>query len=679
MRTKLYNLLVNRVPGIAYRYHRMHDGATGVRRPLSWLYLLWLNFCYYGLFCRILGRRPDMPYYEARRLPLACSESELHGHKHPELSVEAFVGRLKGFDVISFDVFDTLILRPLALPTDVFYLIGERLGILDFRNLRIRAEWDARMACRRQQGHTEVTLSDIWQTLAGEVGCDPEEGMRLELETEEALCCANPFLLEVWNRLRAMGKRIVIISDMYLPQSAIVRLLERAGYTGAEKVYVSCEYRRNKASGTLFRLVREELGNASVIHVGDNPTSDGTMAAKYGFATCPYPNVNGDAMLYRPFDMSFLVGSAYRGLVSNHLYNGLHRFSMAYEYGYVYGGLFVLGYCHFIHDYCEKNRVDRVLFLSRDGDILKQVYDRLFPGSPTVYAYWSRKAAAKLMADEDRHDYFRRFVDHKVNQGYLIREILRAMELDFLAEELDAGAAGGRAAVPLRPEEQLTDRNSRALRRFIEARWDRVLAAYQGQQAAARKYYDGVLRGARRALAVDIGWAGSGALALSHLAEKVWGIPCEITGMVAGTNTIHNAEPDASEPFLQSGKLVAYLFSQSHNRDVMKKHDLNRDYNVFWELLLSSPTPQFQGFTLDGNGEVRLNFGRYDENQEGIREIQRGILDFAAQYQSRFSAFPYLLRISGRDAYAPMLVAASYGERYLKRIEQLFRLRVNVE
>jgi hypothetical protein len=149
--------------------------------------------------------------------------------------------------------------------------------------------------------------------------------------------------------------------------------------------------------------------------------------------------------------------------------------------------------------------------------------------------------------------------------------------------------------------------------------------------------------------------------------------------MVAGTNTIHNAEPDASEPFLQSGKLVAYLFSQSHNRDVMKKHDLNRDYNVFWELLLSSPTPQFQGFTLDGNGEVRLNFGRYDENQEGIREIQRGILDFAAQYQSRFSAFPYLLRISGRDAYAPMLVAASYGERYLKRIEQLFRLRVNVE
>ena len=32
-----------------------------------------------------------------------------------------------------------------------------------------------------------------------------------------------------------------------------------------------------------------------------------------------------------------------------------------------------------------------------------------------------------------------------------------------------------------------------------------------------------------------------------------------------------------------------------------------------------------------------------------------------------------MLRISGRDAYAPMLVAASYGEKYLKAVDSKFK------
>ena len=100
--------------------------------------------------------------------------------------------------------------------------------------------------------------------------------------------------------------------------------------------------------------------------MGDNPRSDDVMAKKAGFATMPYPNVNHNMLLYRPYDMSYLVGSAYRGIVSNHLYNGLHTYSMEYEYGYIYGGLFVLGYCRFIHEYCKNNAIDTLLFLSRD-------------------------------------------------------------------------------------------------------------------------------------------------------------------------------------------------------------------------------------------------------------------------------------------------------------------------
>ncbi len=38
-----------------------------------------------------------------------------------------------------------------------------------------------------------------------------------------------------------------------------------------------------------------------------------------------------------------------------------------------------------------------------------------------------------------------------------------------------------------------------------------------------------------------------------------------------------------------------------------------------------------------------------------------------------------MFNISGRDAYAPMLVAASHNERYLKAIEKRFDLKINVD
>ena len=360
-----------------------------------------------------------------------------------------------------------------------------------------------------------------------------------------------------------------------------------------------------------------------------------------------------------------------------------------------------MGYCHFIHEYYEQHYLDQLLFLARDGDILRRVYQKLYPDDRTVYVYWSRKAATKLMADEDKHDFFRRFIYHKVNQKVTIGEALRSMELEQLLPELSdwqeiwdvwerkSGAGRKQKFIDLRAEDELTDKNAYLLRRFIEAKWERVMTHYEEQQVAAEKYYREILHGCENVAAVDIGWAGSGALALSHLVEKVWGMDCRITGIVAGTNTIHNAQPDASDPFLQDGRLVAYLYSGQMNRDLLKKHDPNKDYNVFWELLLSSLTPSFQGFH-DGRYQtekesiyletvdITLEFGKYDFNPEGIGEIQRGILDFAEQYLEHFGAFPYMFRISGRDAYAPVLVAASYNERYLKEMEKRFQLEIAV-
>lgn len=667
MKTRLYNFLVNRQSGISERYHRFHDGSHGIKKILSWGYLLWLNFAHYVLCIHSLGELKAAAIYEEKKL--LCGQSESSLAQEQIGTVEDFVERLSGYDVISFDIFDTLIFRPFSKPTDLFFFLGEELGVMNFKEIRRQMEKKAREQCHAEKGHYEVTLEEIWSRMEREIGLSTFTGMQAEIELEKKFCYANPYMLQVFGKLRECGKKIVIVSDMYLPASVLEEILKKNGFSGYEKLYVSCEYGKNKAGGDLFPLVRKEHPG-SMVHVGDNLHSDVAMAKKCGLAVCHYPNVNEQGKKYRPQDMSPIIGGAYRGMVNNVLYHGAEKLSMEQEYGFIYGGLFVTGYCAFIHEYCRIHRVDKLLFLSRDGDILKQAYEMIYPGEKTEYVYWSRRAATKLMATEDKYDFYRRFLYHKVNQGFTLEKIFDSMELSELMVDLPEKLSGTTV---------LTNGNVERVREFLEVNRSRVLACYAEEQKAAKAYYEELLDGCKKAVAVDIGWAGSGAVALNHLVQKVWKLPCEIVGLIAGTNTIHNSEPEAGETFLQSGKLVAYLYSQSFNRDLLKKHNPNRNYNVFWELLLASPTPQFRGFRAgDGETPWKLVFGAYDVNPEGIRDIQKGILMFVEEYKHHFGDIPYMFNISGRDAYASMLVAASKNEKYLREIEKRFALEIHV-
>ncbi len=661
MRLKIYHFLVNKHPGITERYHNFHDGASGMKKYLSWVYLLWLNICYYFFFCRFLGKKQEVTIYEEKTIPISCSESMQFQNEH-HITVKGVVETLLKYETVSFDIFDTLIFRPFSEPTDLFYLLGDKLGVMDFKRIRMEMEYKARQNRFKVHKDYEVTLLEIWELMEKEIGISAEIGMQAEMELEMQYCYANPFMQKVFAELQKHKKNMIVISDMYLSEVFLSEMLEQKGYIGIKHVYVSNEYRKSKASGELFAFAVKECQLSNLrIHVGDNVHSDVKMAKKYGFASCYYPNVNKDSNKYRAYDMSPIIGGAYRGIVNNHLYNGLYTYSMEYEYGFIYGGLFVTGYCAFIHAYCVKNQIDKILFLSRDGEILKKVYEKMYPQEETEYVFWSRRAATKLLAVCDKYDFYRRFVYHKVNQNTLIEKVLCSADLDELVKELP----------PKLKEQCLTSENVEQLKQFLEQHWQKVLDIYEAEHKLANAYFTRVLSECKTAVAVDIGWAGSGAIALRTLTEKVWNIPCEIRGIIAGTNTLHNFEPDASETFLQSGKLIPYLYSFSHNRDLLKKHDPNKNYNVYWELLLSSPTPQFRGFGKE-------KFGAYDENQEGICRIRKGIMDFVEEYLHHFSDVSYMFDISGRDAYAPMLAAAGNNEKYLKEIEKRFHLEINV-
>lgn len=710
MRLKIYNFFVNRHIGIAQRYHKAHDGQGTVGRLFSWLYLLWLNFAYYVLFQHWLGMAMKTKAYEEKRLPIKKAESA-DAYVWKEFSIpEAFAEELLKHDAISFDVFDTLIFRPFSEPTDLFYIVGKQLGYMDFKRIRMETEAIVRQKRFLNEGTFEVTLQDIWQELSKRTGINAAEGMTVELSAEAKYCYANPFMLQVYRILRSAGKHIIITTDMYLPRETIGQILAANGYDGYEKIFLSCEYDVSKGGGKLYRQVREYMTNVNpgfpdIIHVGDNESSDIRFAKKEGFSARWYPNVNRNSLEYRTYDMSPIIGGCYRGLVNNRLYNGLNSYPRNFEYGYVYGGLFAVGYCAFIHRYVKEHGTEKILFLSRDGEILRRAYSILYPQEQTDYAYISRIAAGKWSSGFATYDFLRKTVIHKTGTGKTLAEILTEMELRPLIKRICAETVTERRFPPnpdgdikkktqkkstvkeyktvrFKPDDKLTWDNVNYFLEAIYRHMPEIQVEYAFQRKAAGDWYRNLIGDAKSAVAVDIGWAGSGALDLRKLFKDEWKIDCDLVGIVAGTNTANNAEPDMSETMLLDGSLVSYLYSSQVNRDLYKKHDPAKAYNLYWELLTSSEKPSFQGFYYE-NGQVVPKFKKPEKNPEGIKEIQEGILTFAQDYVNHFGPAydpdqEWLFNISGRDAYAPMLLAASYDERYLKAIYKDFELEVGV-
>lgn len=623
---KVYGTLVNRVPGIRSRYHKYRDKVEGTGRLKAWGYLANLNLQYYLLHNESLKEPEDLYPDRNKKLYTKGSESSLSKRESPE----AFAKRLAAYDVISFDVFDTLIFRPFSKPTDLFYMVGADLGYLDFERIRQEIEWKAREKKYKKDKTYEVNFQEIWSMMERETGIPKTKGEKAEWENEKKYCFANPYFAEVIKALKKYNKKLVITSDMYLRKEQIQELLLHCGYPEFDAYFVSCEYRVSKGQGGLYGIVRETMGkNLSYAHIGDNKHSDQKKAEEMGFKSFPYRNVNEFGRQFRAEDMSAITGSMYRGIVNAHLHNGLNEYPIEYEFGFIYGGLFVLGYCQFIHEYVRTHDIDKILFLARDGDILNQVYTKLYPeeAERCQYVYWSRLAATKMAAGYFKYDYFRRFLQHKVNQGYTLEKIFASMELEDMLERcIDETKRG------YKKSSELTDKNVEVIKGFLMRHWTEVLEHYEEQLEAGKMYYSEVLKDCHRVAAVDVGWAGSGAVALDYIVNQIWGLDCEVIGLLAGTNSAHNAEPNMSEPQLWNGKLVSYLFSQGHNRDIWKFHDPGKGHNLIWEMLLSSTEGSFKGFYLENKSEYICRFKDEKNKFEKIKEIQKGILEFIIVY-----------------------------------------------
>lgn len=661
---KLYNSLVNEVPGIRERYHsyKLNNAGGSKLKPLAYLGLM--NFQYHVLRRKSLESLSFSDNDTKIRLQSECPESAIADYG----TAAEFVSKLLKYQTISFDVFDTLVLRPFKAPTDLFFFEGKELKYPEFKKLRVQAEMKAREKKRKTSGNSEVNFDEVWEEVGKLTGIDAEKGKKLELSLEKKYCFANPFFVEVIRLLKEQNKKIIICSDMYLGQNHIKELLSSCGYGEFDEYFVSSDYEKSKADGSLYHVVKEKYGH-SIAHVGDNRHSDVYKAKENGIEAIYYVNVNSVGNKFRPMDISPITGSVYAGLVNQFLHNGSNKKSDAYELGFIYGGLLVTGYCQFIHQYAKTNNIDKLLFLSRDGDVICKAYKRMYPDEADrcEYVLWSRLAAAKMTASYYKYHFMARMIDYKVNLNYSLESIFGTMDLSHMTDLFISEREGAYTR-----ESVLNKDAAKAVKRFLENHWDEVLSHYSDEINEGRNYYSQILSGCSRALAIDAGWMGSGPLMLDYMVNNVWNLDCKITGILAGTLSGQSMEYEASESQLLAEELVSYGFSSSHNRDIWKLHDASKGHNLIVELLLSSDKPSFRGFKKDKQGSYSFN-----KSVEKIdsKSVQAGILDFTDLFLKHMGNE---VIISGRDAFAPIMILYR-NRKWVDKLVNETKININVE
>jgi predicted HAD superfamily hydrolase len=319
-------------------------------------------------------------------------------------------------DVVSFDIFDTVIVRKVLDPADIFtiveYLYIKKHGKLnfDFKKIRIKAEPEATKIAFQKNGLQSLNLNEIYHHIQKEQNIDHQVISRLktlEIETEQKFCVRNEYMYSFYQYCIGSGKKIIFTSDMYLPEDVITKILHDNGYTTFNKLYLSSVIRKSKSKGTLFSHILNELAcpPSSMLHIGDYFYADIINSMKKGIKTYYYEKPSEHAFQRQEFkalkqrynDKLSIDESIYFATVINKVFTRRNQNNddLWYNFGYIYCGIIYLGFIRWLTNQLIEQKIEKAFFLARDGYMMHKVYhlmnqNKVVP--PSEYMYASRRA-----------------------------------------------------------------------------------------------------------------------------------------------------------------------------------------------------------------------------------------------------------------------------------------------
>lgn len=306
--------------------------------------------------------------------------------------------KIDDYDIISFDVFDTLLIRPLLRPEDVFKHLERCTGEIGFFQERINAEFRVR---------EKLTNDDVFDIKFDDIYDEIDQKYKyikdLELKLEAKTLRANPFVNEIYKQAVAKNKTIIAVSDMYLSADFLLDLLYKNGYNDIVKLYVSSEYKKIKYNGGLYKIVIDDFRDKKILHIGDNEISDCERAKENGIDSyfCQKKSekfINENKQFYNLYEDktidSSIILSSIRDFekTSNYWFN----------FGYCCAGPVCYAFTKFILDEALKNNIEELLFVARDCYTINKAFELFKQNNiKNYYIYAQRIFKIKCLLNYD--------------------------------------------------------------------------------------------------------------------------------------------------------------------------------------------------------------------------------------------------------------------------------------
>lgn len=392
---------------------------------------------------------------------------------------------------VSFDIFDTCLIRRCGSPDNVFFLLGQRLFGVDttlanmFYNWRVGAEKEA----KKLYNKSVVSIEDIYTTIRSELQSkySIDELVDAEKNIESDLLCALPATLDIISELRTKGTDIVFISDMYLPSELLSEILQREGISmKTDDIFVSCECGCTKSTGELYSYVSKIRGELPQKHYGDNLWSDIKKAREVGINSVQIDSSFSKTEIFlleqtKNIRQCLVISCLVGALRHSRLTSGFGKFSgFSSDFVVPVWTAYVLACLR----KASKDGLDRLYFLARDGYILHYIakqYTSIFFNIECRYLYVSRKSMyLPSLSSTKECDIEKYFAD---NFQFVNQEIINQY--------------------------------------FKTTSWveDEVLENAQQARNRINEYFDkeGIYDSSSKYALVDIGWKGSGRYAFNRL------------------------------------------------------------------------------------------------------------------------------------------------------------------
>lgn len=610
-----------------------------------------------GIVCKATGNQPALIDIDDQAVRIG--ESRKLYYSHFSETKDSLLKYLLHYHTISFDVFDTLITRRIYQPDHVFsmmeLILRRKMKInCDFLQIRKKAE-----AIAVEKYGAKTSIHEIYEEMPALLNCSSqiaEKIKELEIQTELQLTIPRKEILWIFNELKNAGKRIILVSDMYLPSDILTKMLNQCGYEGWDDLWVSCEIGLRKDEGSIWDELIKKYPVSELIHVGDNFRSD--IQAPEERKICCHAIFSPTAC----FGLSNLFGSLmpeYAGtvpeslllgtVVNGYLCNSPFCFSGfegnlkeldIYDAGAALFGPILYTFLTWLQANTDED--EQLLFLSREGWLLQKLYLIYCEKSGVTprknnYFLTSRRAAsvAAIRKKQDIYEILSQTYD-----GTLSNLIQSRFGVNLPSVEMIGG---------LRVNAW---QNRDLIMKLLEPNFQKLFEQAKSEREAYIAYWDEQVGDAKKVTVVDLGYSGT----IQYFLSKMLGKPISGKYLL----TWGEAKPK------RIGATYTALFENDPKRD---QHSDLMDQTLLLEGALEAPFGQFLRFERSGKDLLKHYSSEMCYPHE-MKIVQEGIADVCKTLSNLFSLLPEEVR-PGAEFVKKLYVACCHETAFENLMEAL--------